>query len=211
MTAAMPRQPSKKAAKSGEARFDAAYYERYYGNKRTRVHDARKVGALATGVTGLLAWWEAPLRTVLDVGAGVGHWGAWFARNMPKVKVRSTELSSHACERYGHEQRDISRWRDKERFDLVVCQGVLPYLDDDACAAAIDNLAAMTGGFLYLEAITKEDLDEVCDVDLTDVAVHGRPASFYEARLRRGLVKVGAGLWARKDGPTLFYALEHLR
>ena len=204
----MPATKAKSRTKSNESRFDAAYYDRYYQSPRTRVHDAAKVGALATGVTGLLQWWEAPLATVLDVGAGVGHWGAWFRANMPKVKVRSTELSAHACERYGHEQRDIATWRARERFDLVICQGVLPYLADASCASAIENLAAMTRGFLYLEAITKEDLDTVCDRDLTDVAVHERPASFYEKRLGAHYVKVGAGLWAKKDGPTLFYALE---
>ena len=30
--------------------------------------------------------------------------------------------------------------RAKERFDLVVCQGVLPYLDDDAYCAAADAI-----------------------------------------------------------------------
>ena len=116
----MPATKAKSRTKSNESRFDAAYYDRYYQSPRTRVHDAAKVGALATGVTGLLQWWEAPLATVLDVGAGVGHWGAWFRANMPKVKVRSTELSAHACERYGHEQRDIATWRARERFEILL-------------------------------------------------------------------------------------------
>jgi hypothetical protein len=189
-------------------RFGPDYYARYYGSPRTRVVDAASVAHLARGVTSLKAWWGAPLRTVLDVGAGVGHWGRWFRRHRPEVRYRSTEISRHACDRYGHELRDISRWRDRARHDLVVCQGVLPYLDDEACARAIDNLAAMSGGFLYLEAITRADLRDVCDTSLTDVDVHARSARFYERHLAPHYVKVGAGLWYARSGRLRFFDLE---
>ncbi len=188
--------------------FDAAYYGRFYESSRTRVHGPTEIARLCNAVASLLDWWGHPLTTVMDVGAGVGLWRDWFVKHRPAVKYRSTEYSEYACKKYGHEQRDISRWRAKETFDLVVCQGVLPYLDDGQAARAIENLAAMTGGFLYLEAITKRDVAEVIDEVKTDVKVHARTGTWYRSRLRQHFIEVGAGLWCKKDAGVLFYELE---
>ena len=190
--------------------FDEAYYRRFYGSKKTRVSTPEQVGHLCAGVVGMVRWFGGDLGTVLDVGAGVGLWRDWFKKHARGVKYRSTEISDYACATYGHEKRDIATWRARERFDLVVCQGVLPYLSDEDASAALENLAAMTRGFLYLEAITARDLESVCDRELTDVSVHGRPGSFYLTRLRRSFRRVGCGLFVRKDGPLHFYELEAL-
>lgn len=188
--------------------FDASYYERFYGSPRTRVHSAAEVAKLCSAVVSFIEWWEHPLTTALDVGAGVGMWRDWFAKHRPGVSYRSTEYSAHACREYGHEQRDITKWRAEETFDLVVCQGVLPYLDDAGAAEAIENLAAMTGGFLYLEAITGRDIREVCDQSLTDVRVHERTGAWYRSRLAEHYVDVGCGIWCKKDSGVVFYELE---
>jgi hypothetical protein len=188
--------------------FDAAYYERYYESSRTRVHSSNEIAKLCTAVVSFVEWWQHPIESVLDVGAGVGLWRAWFQKNRPRASYRSTEFSAHACRKYGHEQRDITKWRTNEAFDLVVCQGVLPYIDDDGAAKAIENLAAMTRGFLYLEAITKRDLREVCDDARTDIAVHGRTGAWYRTRLKKHFVEAGCGLWCKKDAGVLFYELE---
>lgn len=196
------------AKKTGSEPFDETYYGRFYGNARTRVHGPEEIDRLCTAVTSLLEWWEVRLDSVLDVGAGTGLWRDWFRAHRPKVRYRSTEYSRYACEKYGHEQRDIATWRDEKKYDLVVCQGVLPYLDDRAAARAIENLAAMTRSFLYLEAITARDLREIVDRDKTDVKVYGRSGAWYRDRLRRHYVQVGAGLWCKKDARVLFYELE---
>jgi hypothetical protein len=191
--------------------FDAAYYGRFYESTKTRVHGAPEVSHLAAGITSMLAWWGADLRNVLDVGAGTGLFRDWFRQHRPDVKYRSTEYSAYACAKYGHEQRDIASWRDKGRFDLVVCQGVLPYLDNASAARAIENLGAMTRGFLYLEAITARDLRDVCDQELTDVQVFPRSGSWYRTRLDAHFVCVGGGLYYAADGPLSFYELEMAR
>lgn len=188
--------------------FDAAYYGRFYDDAKTRVHSETEVSRLCTAVASLLEWWGHPLESVLDVGAGIGLWRTWFQKHRPKVAYRSTEFSAYAAKKYGHERRDITKWRAKDSFDLVVCQGVLPYLDDAGAQKAIDNLAAMTGGFLYLEAITKRDIAEVCDDVKTDVAVHARTGKWYRTRLEKHYVDVGCGLWCKRDAGILFYELE---
>jgi hypothetical protein len=188
--------------------FDERYYRRYYRNARTRVHGKKEIARLCTAISSLLDWWGHPIANVIDVGAGVGLWRDWFRENRPRTRYRSTEVSSYACEKFGHEQRDITRWHADETFDLVVCQGVLPYIDDAGCARAIDNLATMTRGFLYLEAVTKRDLSEVVERARTDVEVHERTGDWYRKRLSRRFVQVGAGLWAKKGARVLFYELE---
>jgi hypothetical protein len=211
----MPTRPQKRATTPGHVKtaaepFDASYYERYYESTRTRVHSAEEVAKLCTGVVALIEWWRHPIRTVLDVGAGVGLWRDWFTKWRPATRYRSTEFSAHACREYGHEEHDITKWRAKQTFDLVVCQGVLPYIDDPGAANAIDNLAAMTGAFLYLEAITKKDIREVCDEGRTDVKVYERTGAWYRARLAKHYLEVGCGLWCKKDAGVLFYELEHI-
>jgi hypothetical protein len=199
---------AKSTQTKGDDAFDADYYDRYYRSARTRVHSADEVGKLCTAVASFIEWWQHPLETVLDVGAGVGLWWDWFAKRRPRVAYRSTELSAHACREYGHEQRDITKWRAKQSFDLVICQGVLPYIDEAGAAKAIDNLAAMTGGFLYLEAITRRDIRDVCDGMRTDVKVHERTGSWYRSRLSNSFVEVGCGIWCKKNAGVLFYELE---
>lgn len=188
-------------------RFDAEYYRRHYEGP-DRVHDARQVGRLAAGVAGLAAWLGVEVREVLEVGAGPGFWRAWFRRHRPAVRYVSTDVSPWACARYGHALRDISRWRPRSRFDLVVCQGVLPYLGDDAAERAIENLGLACRGLLYLEAVTRRDLEEVVDADRTDTAVHAREGAWYRERLLRRFEQVGAGLWASRAAGLHFYELE---
>jgi hypothetical protein len=193
---------------SGEARFGEAYYQRYYGSAKTRVDDGARIGHLARGISEMIAWHGGDLGSVLDVGAGAGLWRDWFREHLPRVKYRSIEYSAYACAKYGHEQRDISAWRTKDRFDLIVCQGVLQYIPDEGAAQAIENLAAMSRGFMYLEAITRGDFDTVCDQSRTDGDVHLRDATWYRARLARLFVNVGGGLYYTRRGPLQFYELE---
>ena len=189
-------------------RFGAAYFDRFYEDRKTRVHGKAQIAHLARGVTEMIAWFGGELHAVLDVGAGPGLWRDWFAAHKKETRYVSTDVSAYACARYGHVQRDIARWRGKERYDLVVCQGVLQYLPDGDAEQAIENLAAMCRGFLYLEAITTRDLREACDREATDVDVHARPGAWYRARLGKRFVTLGCGLYAEREAPLVFYELE---
>jgi hypothetical protein len=191
-------------------RFDQGYYDRFYESKKTRVSGPEEVSHLCAGVVGMIRWFGGEIASVLDVGAGAGLWRDWFKEHLPRVRYRSIEVSDYACRRYGHERRDIVSWRANQAFDLIVCQGVLPYLSDADATRAIDNLGAMAKGFLYLEAITARDLDVVCDRDLTDTTVHARPGSFYRTRLAKHFFQVGCGLYYVKNGALHFYELEQL-
>jgi hypothetical protein len=191
--------------------FSESYFRRYYEAGRSRVYSSAQIDQLARGVTGFVRWFGGDLGTVLDIGAGTGMWGKWFRKHEPDVRYRSVDISAYACAKYGHEHRDIATWCAKQRFDLVICQGVLPYLSDTACRRAIKNMAAMCCGFLYLEAVTARDLRDVCDRSRTDVTVLARPASFYRRELGRSFEPLGCGLHHVLDGEQLFYELERGR
>ena len=156
----------------------------------------------------LIPWFGGEVERVLDVGAGIGLWKEWFAEHMPEAHYQSIDVSDYACKRYGHKKRDISSWKSRSKFDLLVCQGVLPYLDDAQCAKAIANMGAMCRGFLYVEAVTSRDLRDVCDRGKTDVSVRARPASFYKRLLARHFEPLGCGLLHVKGGDKVFYDLE---
>jgi len=189
-------------------RFDEAYYQRFYKDPMTRVYDQKRHAKLVTGVVSLSEWFGLRITDVLDVGAGLGWWGQWFKKHRKDVKVISTELEKEICKKYGHRQADLTVFRLEQQFDLVICQGVLPYLDATGAEAAIENLAAMSGGLLYLEAITRDDMKDAIDAQRTDLRVNLRPASWYRKRLAPHFREVGAGIYAARRANLPFFALE---
>lgn len=199
---------AKEGAPRARRTFDAEYYRRFYLDPATRIEDAAHHAKLVAGVVSMIEYFGQTIRRVLDVGAGIGRWKKWFVKHRPTVEVVSTETDATICRTYGHVEADIARWRLHRRFDLVVCQGVLPYLDDDDCARAIENIAAMSSGFFYLEAITRRDVEEVCDRKLTDLSIHQRSGAWYEKRLAPHYSRVGCGLFYARRGPLQFYELE---
>ena len=92
--------------------------------------------------------------------------------------------------------------------DLVICSDVLGYLNKKDCAQAINNLAKLCDGALYLSVITTEDL-EICDPDRTDMGQKARPYRWYQQRLERHFVAVGGGLYLRKPLPIPLWRMEH--
>ncbi|MBL8911181.1 MAG: class I SAM-dependent methyltransferase [Archangium sp.] len=193
---------------SENLRFDEQYYRRFYVDASTRVYDQKRHAKLIAGVIGLAEWFGVHLNDVLDVGAGLGWWGQWLRTHRKGVNVVSTEMESEICKRYGHVQADIRTFKLDRTFDLVICQGVLPYLDDQGAAAAIENLASMCDGLLYLEAITKDDMKDAIDPSRTDLRVNLRPAKWYRERLAPHFREVGAGVYAAHRAELPFFALE---
>lgn len=190
-------------------RFDAAYYSRFYG--RSGVHDARRIAVLATGVTSMAAWWRVPIRSVLDVGAGKGFWRTWLAADRPKVHYHGIDVSEHACRTYDHEQADLATWWPDRRYDLVVCQSVIQYLDDRACSGAIEALTEACKGLLLLEVPTVADREGVIDPSGTDLDVYWRSGAWYRKRLASGFVEIGAGLWLSRRSTVALFELERAR
>lgn len=188
--------------------FDQAYYDRYYLSPKTRVISAEEHGHLAKFVFEFAKYNGISLDRVLDVGAGIGLWKRWIAKNAKKSSYQGTEVSKAMCEEHGFLNRDIARWRDREQYDLIICQGVLQYLPDPDIAPAVANLAAMSRGLLYAEITTRLDLRERTDKERTDSNIFIRNGSYYKGLLQKHFVQVGCGLWWTRELPFPFYELE---
>ena len=191
-------------------RFDASYYRRFYRGP-DKAHGRREIAHLAEGVLALCDWWGVRVRTVLDVGAGPGFWRDWLTARRPTVSYRGIDASEYACRVFDHERADIVTFQTRARFDLIVCQGVLQYLGDDAAAAAIANIGQLARSVLYLEVPTADDFRFVVDPERTDLAVHRRSGDWYRERLDRHFVELGCGLYYSRLGPIPFYELERSR
>lgn len=179
--------------------FDDDYYARYYENPKTRVYSAEEHSALAGYVFAFAKWNQLEMRNVLDVGAGIGLWKAWIEKHHPKVKYTGTEVSEAMCLKHGYQQCDIARWRDRKQYDLIICQGVLQYLPDPDVAPAVANIAAMSRGLVFFEALTRADLRDRADTTRTDTDVFVRNGSYYRGLFAKHFVAIGAGLhWPRE-------------
>jgi SAM-dependent methyltransferase len=189
-------------------RFDEAYYHRFYESPPTRVVSPEEHAHLAEFVVAFARWNKIELKSVLDIGAGTGLWKYWFEKNEKGVQYTGTEVSAAMCKKHGFLHRDIARWRDRKKHDLIICQGVLQYLPDPDVAPAVANIAAMSRGLVYIEVTTRADLRDRCDKTRTDTDIHVRNGSYYRGILSKHLIFVGAGLWWVKDRPAPFYELE---
>ena len=185
--------------------FDSSYYARFYG--KDGAHDEEKISHLATAVHNMCAWWGINIRTVLDVGAGMGMWRDWYSEHHPDVSVQSIDVSEHACKTWNHELGNIADWTPTRKADLVVCHSVLQYLDNSSFASAVENLAAGTKWVMYLELPTKWDYENVVDSRGTDMQVYKRSATWYRQHLTKHFIQIGAGLWTPHDGVPM-YQLE---
>jgi predicted TPR repeat methyltransferase len=189
-------------------RFDEAYYHRFYEDPKTRVTSTEEHAALAEFVFAFARYNSVEIKSVLDIGAGVGLWKRWIDKNAKGVGYTGTEVSQSMCKKHGFLHRDIARWRDRKKHDLIVCQGVLQYLPDPDVAPAVANIAAMSKGLVYLEITTRLDLRERCDQVRTDSDIHVRNGSYYRGILNKHFLSVGCGLWWSKEREVPFFELE---
>ena len=191
--------------------FDEAYYQRYYFDPKTSVADPQHIERLGAFVCSYLQYLRVPVRRVLDVGCGIGLWRDIMAQHFPAASYQGVEFSPYLCERFGWQQGSVVDYAASEPFDLVICQGVLPYLNPHDLKAALLNLGRLSKGALYVEAVSREDYEQdIIDEDLTDNRVFRHRAELYRRGLRQGYVEVGGGLWLSREAEVPMFALEHV-
>lgn len=189
--------------------FDEAYYERFYFNKKTSVVDPAHMERLGAFVCSYLQYLRVPVLRVLDVGCGIGLWREIMARHFPGASYHGVEYSPYLCERYGWERGSVIDFRADEPFDLVICQGVLPYLSPPDLQRALANLGRLSRGALYLEAVAYEDYErDVVDEGLTDPRLFRHRAALYRRGLAPRFKDVGGGVWLSRTAPMPLFELE---
>ena len=194
--------------------FDEAYYQRFYFDKKTSVVDQAHVARLGAFVCSYLQYLRVPVQRVLDVGCGIGLWREAIAQHFPQASYHGVEYSEYLCERYGWERGSVIDYQpaDGEPFDLVICQGVLPYLSPADLKQALANLARLSRGGLYVEAVAKEDYErEIIDEELTDARLYRHRADLYRRGLAQGFTELGGGVWLSRRCDVPLFALESVK
>ena len=195
---------------SPAGRFGRQFYDRYYRNRRTRVVTPAEMRRRAELIVAFVRHGELRVRRILDAGCGLGLMRAPLLRGLPGARYTGLEVSPYLCDRHGWELGSLATWTHPRPFDLVVCYDVLQYLDDRDAAAAMRRLGRLCRGVLHFSALTSEDWRAHCDRRRTDRAVHLRTANWYLARLRRGFVNAGSGMFVRRDAPFHLWTLDRL-
>lgn len=190
-------------------RFDKAYYDRFYRNPDTRAVTPAAARRQAEFIAAYLRYLELPVKRILDIGCGTGTVLRALGRAFPRAHTEGVEFSRYLCERYGWNSGSVVDHQPDQPADLVVCNDVLAYLDDAECGSAIENLASICAGALFLGVLTREDLD-LCDRRRTDAAQIPRPANWYRERLGRHFVATGGGLYLKRPVGVTVWTLEGL-
>ena len=161
------RRPSTLAGGDG-ARYDRAYFHKWYRDPRTRVKSPAELRRQVEFVLHTAEWTLGRrVRSVLDVGCGEGNWQPVLHRLRPRLTYDGVDPSSYAVSRYGTrrglqqgsiEALDILRLR--PQYDLVVCCGMLNYLSPRQLSSGLAKVARRTGGMAYLELFAEGDAFE---------------------------------------------------
>ena len=189
-------------------RFDAQYYQRFYADAATRSVSGAEVSRQVAFVTAYLAHMNLPVRRVLDLGCGLGLMREPILAAYPAATYTGVEWSEHLCERLGWQHGSVVDFRARTPFDLVVCHDVLQYLDNAQAARAIENLATLCRGALYLGVLTHEDWEHNCDRARTDEQVHLRRAAWYRRKLAVDFRSAGGGVFLKHEAPVVLWELE---
>ena len=196
---------AKKTAIHKPEHFDRSYYEKWYSKD-----DEDRADIAEQAVRFVLAYvdhMDSGINTVLDLGCGIGLWKEALAKQAKKVRYTGVEYSRYLCDKYGWEHASAADYAPGRTFDLVVCQGVLQYLDDAQATRAIANLAKLSRRFMYLETLTRSDAAHICDPEGTDFEVHVREARWYAERLKARFVNLGGGLYAKPSMREHYFEL----
>ena len=150
---------------AGRKAYDEAYFTKWYRDPRTRVHTPDSVRRKIRMVLGVTEYFLGrKLRTVLDVGAGEGTWGAELRRLRPGLRYLGIDPSEYVVERYGRRRNiklgsfeQLSTMSLGRGYDLVICADMLQYVPDAMLKRGVRHIAGLLNGVAFLESYTTGD------------------------------------------------------
>jgi 2-polyprenyl-3-methyl-5-hydroxy-6-metoxy-1,4-benzoquinol methylase len=189
--------------------FDEAFYERFYKQPDTRASSPEEFARLSRFVLSYLEYLEIPLNEVLDLGCGLGRWRETLRAHDSKIRYTGVEVSPYLCRQYGWTESSVSDFSSRHKYDLVICQDVLPYLTRRGIRDALANIARHCRGAVYLQVLTEEDWDKNhCDPARTDETMNRFETEWYRKAISRHFINCGGGLFVPKDSEVVIWELE---
>jgi SAM-dependent methyltransferase len=195
------------------ARYDRAYFDRWYRDPETRVKSGvaiRRKAALALSVAEY--YLERPVRTVLDAGCGEGNWLPALRSLRLGIRYTGVDASSYAVKRFGKKRNirlgsfaTLEEIGLAEEYDLIICSDTLFYLPIEELEQGLGSLAHRTAGVAFLELYTGEDYL------VGDFPKDGlQSAVSYRRMLRRhGFLSVGSHCYLGPDIAERAMEMEH--
>jgi len=168
--------------------YDQRYFDKWYRNPRYRVKTpqelARQVAFVVSAGEHILG---RAIQTVLDVGCGEANWLAPLRRFRPRVQYTGVDSSEYVVSRFGASRNirlgtidSLDRMRLRKEYDLILCVGMLNYLDPAQLRTGLAHLYELANGVVYLELFTSADRGVFGDTRGTRL----RSPSWYRARIR---------------------------
>lgn len=197
------------------AHYDRAYFDKWYRHPAHRVKSAAYLARQVACVVGVAEYMlEKRITSVLDIGAGEGHWRPVLRRMRPRVRYYGVDPSEYAVRRFGRRRNiqlgslgSLDALRLPASFDLIVCCGVLNYVADAEVLPGLQTLRRLARGLIYLEIFAREDDAE------GDFARHeAKPAAWYRRAIdQAGLLACGLHFYVPRELEHLTSALERAR
>lgn len=151
------------------------------------------------------------VRTVLDVGCGMGDWQPVLRKLRPGLAYDGVDPSAYAVSKFGRRRgllqggiEDLPQLPLRPRYDLVVCCGMLNYLSTNQLRTGLAAVAARTGGVAYLELFADGDAFEG-DTEWPAP----QPLVWYRRELARaGFLSIGMQCYVPRHGESNVSLLE---
>lgn len=192
--------------------YDQSYFDKWYRDPGHRVITpaaARRKVHLALSVAEY--YLEHPVRTVLDVGCGEGHWHPLLTRLRPGLRYTGVDSSPYAVERFGRRRNlilgdfsNLDHLGLADGYDLIVCSDTLYYVAGAALREGFGALVNRLAGVAFLEAYAS---DVALRGDIENLEI--RTDAFYRRLFRRhGLVSCGSHCYVSAERAGTVTALE---
>ena len=194
------------------ARFNRAYFDRWYRDPRRRVLDRQEIARRAALVVSVAEYLlERRVRSALDVGSGEGNWRAPLLRLRPRLRYVGVDSSAYAVRRFGRRRNIVLGHAEslhalplRGPFDVVIASGLLNFLDEASLRRAIRAIAKLTTGVAFLEVFTSAD-----DVIGDTRGWRPRSAAYYRRVLRAGgLIPCGPHCYVARSRASTLASLE---
>jgi SAM-dependent methyltransferase len=193
-------------------RYDRRYFDRWYRDPQHRVLTSTSLARRAAWVVATTEYvLQRPLRTVLDIGCGEGHWAPVLRRLRPRVQYTGVDPSPYVIARYGsrrHILRGTIQTLDElpldTPFDLILCCAALNYLSPRVVTEGLALMAARLSGVAHIEIFSHGD---PVDGDFRGWRWYPR-AWVRRATLAAGLMPVGLHCYVGRDCAPDLCALE---
>ena len=168
--------------------YDQRYFDKWYRNPRFRVKSAHELARQVAVVVGAAEHiLGRALRTVLDVGCGEANWLGPLERLRPSIQYTGVDSSEYVVARFGESRNirlgtidSLDRMRLRKEYDLILCVGMLNYLDPAQLRAGLAHLYELANGVVYLELFTSADRGVFGDTRGTRL----HSPAWYRARIR---------------------------